>query len=47
MVATERVQPLDEAMESLGDHGPKRNNYIAWGIFQVVFFQGALVLKIA
>eukprot|EP00088_Acartia_fossae_P011296 TRINITY_DN1570_c0_g1_i1.p1 TRINITY_DN1570_c0_g1~~TRINITY_DN1570_c0_g1_i1.p1 ORF type:complete len:717 (-),score=150.80 TRINITY_DN1570_c0_g1_i1:1168-3318(-) len=35
MVATERVQTLGEALENLTDRGPKRDNYIAWGIFQV------------
>jgi len=35
MVATERVQTLGEALENFTDRGPKRDNYIAWGIFQV------------
>jgi len=35
MVATERIVTLGESLESLTDRGPKRDNYIAWGIFQV------------
>jgi len=35
MVATERVCTLGEYLESLTDRGPKRDNYIAWGLFQV------------
>ena len=38
MVATERIVTLGESLESLTDRGPKRDNYIAWGIFQVCIF---------
>ena len=35
LLATEPVEPLQEHLEQLVDRGPKRDNYIAWGIFQV------------
>ncbi|XP_023343193.1 N-terminal kinase-like protein isoform X2 [Eurytemora carolleeae] len=35
LLATEPVVPLIESLESLEDRGPKRNFYIAWGLFQV------------
>ena len=35
LLATEPVEPLQEHLEQLLDRGPKRDNYIAWGIFQV------------
>ena len=35
LLATEPVSPLQEHLEQLVDRGPKRDNYIAWGIFQV------------
>ena len=35
MLATEPVEPLELHLENLVDRGPKRDNYIAWGIFQV------------
>ena len=35
LLATEPVAPLQEHLEQLLDRGPKRDNYLAWGIFQV------------
>jgi len=35
LLATEPVSPLAEHLEQLVDRGPKRDNYLAWGIFQV------------
>jgi len=35
LLATEPVEPLQEHLEQLLDRGPKRENYLAWGIFQV------------
>jgi len=35
LLATEPVLPLAEHLEQLTDRGPKRDYYIAWGIFQV------------
>ena len=35
LLATEPVAPLQEHLEQLVDRGPKRDNYLAWGIFQV------------
>ena len=35
LLATEPVSPLQEHLEQLVDRGPRRDNYIAWGIFQV------------
>jgi len=35
LLATELVTPLAEHLEQLVDRGPKRDNYLAWGIFQV------------
>ena len=35
LLATEPVSPLQEHLEQLVDRGPKRDNYLAWGIFQV------------
>jgi len=35
LLATEPVTPLAEHLEQLLDRGPKRDNYLAWGIFQV------------
>jgi len=35
LLATEPVTPLGEHLEQLVDRGPKRDNYLAWGIFQV------------
>jgi len=35
LLATEPVLPLAEHLEHLTDRGPKRDYYIAWGIFQV------------
>eukprot|EP00090_Calanus_glacialis_P001999 TRINITY_DN11500_c0_g1_i1.p1 TRINITY_DN11500_c0_g1~~TRINITY_DN11500_c0_g1_i1.p1 ORF type:complete len:779 (-),score=257.03 TRINITY_DN11500_c0_g1_i1:196-2532(-) len=35
LLATEPVSPLAEHLELLVDRGPKRDNYLAWGIFQV------------
>ena len=37
LLATEPVTPLAEHLEQLVDRGPKRDNYLAWGIFQVKF----------
>ena len=36
LLATEPVEPLQEHLEQLLDRGPKRDNYLAWGIFQVM-----------
>ena len=36
LLATEPVEPLQEHLEQLVDRGPKRDNYLAWGIFQVI-----------
>ena len=38
LLATEPVEPLQEHLEQLLDRGPKRDNYLAWGIFQVIFY---------
>jgi len=35
LLATEPVSPLAEHLELLVDRGPRRDNYLAWGIFQV------------
>ena len=35
LLATEPVAPLQEHLEQLVDRGPKRENYLAWGVFQV------------
>ena len=35
LLATEPAAPLQEHLELLVDRGPKRDNYLAWGIFQV------------
>ena len=35
LLATEPAAPLQEHLEQLVDRGPKRDNYLAWGIFQV------------
>ena len=36
LLATEPVTPLAEHLEQLLDRGPKRDNYLAWGIFQAL-----------
>ena len=36
LLATEPVSPLAEHLEQLLDRGPRRENYLAWGIFQAI-----------
>jgi len=35
LLATEPVSPLSEHLGEILDRGPKREYYLAWGIFQV------------
>ena len=37
LLATEPVSPLSEHLGEILDRGPKREYYLAWGIFQVFF----------
>ena len=36
LLATEPVSPLSEHLGEILDRGPKREYYLAWGIFQVM-----------
>jgi len=35
LLATEQVVPLGDCLDNLEDRGPKRDFYLAWGLFQV------------
>ena len=37
LLATEPVAPLQEHLEQLLDRGPKSENYLAWGISNIVW----------
>ena len=44
LLATEPVSPLSEHLGEILDRGPKREYYLAWGIFQVVPVHSSIMI---